>query len=224
MIVGCGRRAAEVRVGAHRFRIEVPRGWRVLQQGSRAVVRADSAEKQIVFTDLGPARPAAFRDEIRHARELWRSGRDAEALTLLRELPVRRELFAWDAEHERFRSLWETLASAPRGQPYEAVAATFDELIAAGLHPAPLDAIASSVPARLGEDDRYEQKSLDMHRIGEREAMAIETWRKLSHVDPRRCLVILDGDRILAMHCERCDDKAFADVAASLQFADASRT
>lgn len=198
----------------------------MLEQGSRVVVRAESAEKQIVFTDLGPARPAAFRDEIRRARELWKSGRDAEAWTLLRELPVRRELFASDAEHERFRVPWETLASAPRGQMDAAVGATFEELIAiaAGLHPATADSIAASVPARLGEDDRYEQKSLDSRRIDGRDAVAIETWRKLSHVDPRRYLIVLDGDRILAMHCARCDDEAFADVAASLHFAAASRT
>jgi hypothetical protein len=190
----------------------VPAGWQALDQGRQLVFR--NGESTLIFNDLGAVRPEGFRDTAAAAQELWRSGRDDEARTRLRELEQRTVL---------------PVPSAPRGTAYADVALDFDRLFAAieEMKPAPIDKIVDDALPRLGHDQfRREVKSRQATRVDGREAMEVETWMTLTHSDPRCLLLIVNEGRALAVRCDRCDGdmaKIFDDVTVSLHFAAESR-
>ena len=214
-------------VGQHRIEVMVPAGWQALDHGRQLVFR--NGESTLIFTDIGAVRPDGFRDIAAGARELWRSGRDDEARTLLWQLPLRTELFASREERERVQEPWSAILIAPRGTAYENVAQDFDKLstVIDATKPAPIDRIAADALQRIGHDQsRREVKSRQETRVDGREAMVIETWMTLTHSDRRCLLVVVNAGRALALRCDRCEGApadAFNDATVSLHFAAGSR-
>jgi hypothetical protein len=224
LLVGCGEPPpATLHAGLHRFEASIPRGWGSLQQGAQLVLQFESPETRLAFSDLGPGRPNGFRDEVDRARSLWRDGRTDEALTRLRDLRLRSELFASREDYEAFSDALAPLAGAKRGTPWSAVAGRFDKLSRAidALAPSPIERIGDGVLSELERDRRREVRSREIVRIDGREALRIETWSALTHTDPRRYLLVLNDGRILLLRCERCEGEsaeAFDAIAASLRF------
>ena len=206
------------RVGEHRIEVVPPAGWQVLDHGRQLIFRSDAGE--IILTDLGAVRPEGFRDVATAARELWRSGRDAEARTRLSELR---------SQPNDAREPWSDVLLTPRGTPYGEVARYFDRLLAQidAMKPAPIESIVRDALPRLGHDQsRREVKSMRETSVDGREAMTVETWMTLTHADRRCLLVVVNAGRALAVRCDRCEGtaaEAFDDVTVGLHFAEASR-
>lgn len=225
MLVACDEpqppAARTFQVGRHRVDFTVPAGWQMLDHGRQLVFRTEAAE--MILADLGPVRPYGFHEEAARARDLWRSGREDEARTRLMELPFRDELFVSQDEMERVRDPWSTILSTPKGTDYREVAADFERLLAAigVMRPAPLGRIVDDALPRLGHDQRREVKSRRAIEGNGREMMMVETWMALTHSNPGCLFVVVNGGRVLALRCDRCEGEAFdafERLAASLQF------
>lgn len=231
MAVACDQPSREVSVGEHRLFVAVPSGWQTLDQGRQLVFRKDSAELELVLSDLGAVRPEGLRKEVMRARDLWRDGRESEARSRLREVPLRKELFATRDDYERFLAAWQAVEGVPLDTSFATVNVPFDQFLQVidSTQPPTLEAIADDALPRLGHDERrFELRSRQTTRVDGREAIAVETWRSLTHTDPRRFLIVVNEGRVLALRCDRCSDPVMAEgfdqVSASLHFASAPRT
>jgi len=220
-LIGCAApEARSFHVGQHAVRIVVPREWEALDRGKQLILRHE--EEQLILADEGPATPRGFRDEIEHARDLWRNGHDDEAQTRLRDLPVQRAEFEAPDAAKAFRSAWSAATSA-RGIPYGVVASELDSMIAATDTMKPL-ALGDMADDR---DPRREVKSRVDRSVDGHSALDIETWSTLTHADPRHLILISNAGRVLSIRCDRCDAAArtaFESVMKSLHFASGSRT
>lgn len=231
MAVACEPPSRAVAVGEHRLFVAVPSGWQVLDQGRQVVFRKAAAESELVLSDLGAARPEGFRKEVLRARDLWRAGRESEARSRLREVPLRDKLFATRDDYDRLFAAWQALEGMPLDTTFANVNVLFDKFLHVidSTQPPTLEAIADDTLPRIGHDEqRFELKSRQTTRVDGREAIAVDTWRSLTHTDLRRYLIVVNEGRVLVLRCERCSDPlindGFDQVSESLHFAPASRT
>ena len=87
-----------------------------------------------------------------------------------------------------------------------------------------LDEAAERAMAGMGEDDRRETAARRRYRIDGREALAIDTWNRLSHQYRRSYLFVSNERKLLAFWMTLGDfavmEEAFKGLAASLAFVD----
>ena len=91
--------------------------------------------------------------------------------------------------------------------------------------PPTLSDVAETLPEL--HDRRREVASRVNRSVDGHTALQLETWLSLTHIDRRHLLLILNGDRVLSIRCDRCDSAtsdAFESVVKTLQFKSGSRT
>lgn len=87
-----------------------------------------------------------------------------------------------------------------------------------------LDQSADSALVLLREDDRRSVATRGRTRVFDRDAVAIDTWDRLSHQFRKRYVFVDDGDMLLGIYMMTGEFEAmestFAEVVASITFAD----
>ncbi|HPG28117.1 MAG TPA: hypothetical protein PLW10_20960, partial [Myxococcota bacterium] len=76
----------EIPVGHHRIAVELPAGWRYVEQSGEQ--RFERSGVRILLADLGPVSGSAVVEELDRARALYRRGRWEEVRQRMAKLPI----------------------------------------------------------------------------------------------------------------------------------------
>jgi hypothetical protein len=224
MILACQKSVPTQRlvVGGHTVRLVVPEGWERIDYGQRQVFR--QLEERIVLVDFGPVAGEGYVREIDAVRDLWKSGQRPDARVRLDALQLLPFSFGNRAEYLRVHALLvhaqQVIDQGPETE-CEWRLTTLADTIAALPDP-PLEAFVEYALDRLGPDRRREILPPEPTRIGEREALVVDTWDRLSHTQRRRHTLILNGGRLLVVAIEQgmleSTPPAYAALVQSLEF------
>lgn len=226
---GCGRppERRQIEVGEHRLSLEPPPGWRHLDHGRKQLYRRDDA--QIALVEIGPVGRTGIRREVERALALGLEGRGKDAAARLGRVRVPDDLFDSLEQRNEFREAWST-AAATADAPADtaSVHAAFDRLLAEVDRLPELDLEASLPQALrdLGEDRRRDVAETRSVRLGGRDALAVDTWYRLTHQDRRHYVLVFDDGCLLALRADRGGPagttRALEAVMRSLEFAGAA--
>lgn len=93
-----------------------------------------------------------------------------------------------------------------------------------GLQGRDLDRVATKVMPSLGENDRRSVASKQHFLIGDRDALALDTWDTFSHQYRKRYVFVIDEGSLLAIYTMQGEfsemEKAFDGLIASVAFVD----
>jgi len=93
-----------------------------------------------------------------------------------------------------------------------------------GLQGSDLDRAAARVMPKIGENDRRSVASRQAFLIGDKDALAIDTWDTFSHEYRKRYVFVIDGRSLLAIYTMQGDfsemEAAFEELVASVAFPD----
>jgi hypothetical protein len=191
-------------VGAHALSFRLPEGWERIDYGQRQVLR--HAEDRIVLMDLGPVDGPGYIREIEAVRDLWIQGRQPDAQARLNDLQLLPFGFSTRAEYLRAHALLvqarQALGSGPAYECNWRLRTVVDTI---ATQPAPpLSAYVEYVLDRL-EPSRYRQREIlppKLTRIGDREALIVDSWDRLSHTQRQRFALTINAGRLLVIAVE----------------------
>jgi len=201
---GCGGPglSTEFDVGHHHIRFAIPRGWQVLEEDQRLVLRHEAS--QIVMADLGPAGPSDIRREVEQARQMWRDGRSRDARWRMRSVWVPRHLFETESQRRTFWDAWARVSGAPEDAGFATVEESFDAILAAlaEFQPRDLDAL---IGTELAEIDHHPLGSVFHRRtvsIGGRDGVLVDVANTHGAGTTHRIALVLNHGHVLALRTE----------------------
>jgi hypothetical protein len=205
-VVGCARAAPterELQVGAHRVFLVPPIGWEVLEHGRQAHFR--NGEMQISLTDLGPATSEGMVREIGVARAIWIAGRRRDAFARVRTLQAPILRLASSDQRAAFWQDWYAVTDAVDRADSADIASGFEVLIqgAGKLPEIPPPTMTEYVLETHPQADRREIAEQTRPVLHGRAWTELETWNRVSHLDPSRVAFLDDGGYLLELAIER---------------------
>ena len=222
LLAGCAADAppppTTVQVGVHRVSFAVPEGFVHYDHGREQ--RFERTEGDVVITDLGPVTAEGFRRVLREARELSRAGRREDAVTLLRDLRLRK---AFSNESDR-REAVQAVDRIAGGLSTTEIDAAYDSLedLVDRLPPPGLPELAHESLGELGHDERRDVEREDRLRLDGRDALRISTWQRMTHDFRRRHVFTVDRGSLLVIRTDMGRDEvlgpAFEELIRSFAF------
>ena len=221
---GCGGHGLsnEFEVGRHHIRFEIPRGWQVLEEDQRLVLRYEAS--QIVMADLGPAGPSSIRREVEVVREMWRSGRSRDARWRMRSVWIPPHLFETESQRRTFWEAWARVSGAPEDAAFTAVEASFDAILdaVAAMRPRDLDALIETTLAEIDGDPLGGVFRRHAISIGGRDGLVVDAANTMREGSSHRIALVLNHGHVLALRTEWGDARPMIDaldgVLESLEF------
>ena len=221
---GCRSRglSTEFDVGRHHIRFAIPRGWQVLEEDQRLVLRHEAS--QIVMADLGPAGPSGIRREVEQAREMWRAGRSRDARWRMRSVWVPPHLFATESQRRAFWDAWAGVSGAPEDAAFALVEERFDTILAAvaQMRPRDLDALIETTLAEIDGDPLGGVFHRHAISIGGRDGLVVDAANTIREGGTHRIALVLNHGHVLALRTEWGDahpmNAALDEVLETLEF------
>lgn len=214
VVSGCGSKglSTEFDVGRHHVRFEIPRGWEVLEEDQRLVLRYEAS--QIVMADLGPAGPSAIRREVEHAREMWRAGRSRDARWRMRSVWVPPHLFETESQRQAFWDAWAHVSGASEDAPFAAVEASFDAIldVLVAMRPRDLDALIETTLAEIDGDPLGGVFHRHAISIGGRDGLVVDAANTRREGSAHRIALVLNQGHVFALRTEWGDARPMNDA------------
>lgn len=221
LLAGCGvsePTPTTVQVGVHRVSFAAPESFVHYDHGREQ--RFERTEGDLVITDLGPVTAEGFGRVLREARDLSRAGRREDAVTLLRDLRLRR---AFSNEGDR-RDAVQAVDRIAGGLSTPEIDAAYDSLedLVDRLPPPGLPELAHAELADLGHDERRDIEREERLRLDGRDALRISTWQRMTHDLRRRHVFTVDRGNLLVIRTDVGRDEvlgpAFEELIRSFAF------
>lgn len=202
LLTGCtGRGNVPIEIGPHRGTVSLPAGWIVVDQGEKWELR--KGEASIVLHDLGPASPAAIRQDAARLMALWHAGNPEAAQTRLKRLAGNVRKFVLGPARRPLMSTIEPLVEpGARSLPDAELAGRFADLDAAiaALPEADFNAQADAALGIAGHDRRRDIQSRERVAVGGKPALSFMTVTRSTQAYRKRIVVINNDGYLLAIY------------------------
>jgi hypothetical protein len=194
-------RQVEVVVGAHELTLEHPPDWLLLDRETEPRLRKGTA--QLAMVDRGAVAGAGHSVRLRRIDALWRRSEFAAALSTLRRVDVRREMFDSDSEHAAFSSRYRSFLAALRDGTDAPEVLQFEyDAVVSRLRAYADHFVEDALPELLGAfgfDDRREIASIEKRVVDGRTLFVVDTWDRRNHLYRKRYALVLNEGSLLVI-------------------------